>query len=67
MDVQPQFRDDEIDLREVFVILWRGKWTIIVLMLVAALVAGVGGRLVLTPSYEAVATLLIMPPTYQSA
>ena len=68
MDAQPQFlRDDEIDLREVFMVLWNGKWTIIALMVVAALVAGVGGRIFLTPSYDAVATLLIMPPTYQSA
>lgn len=67
MDVQPQFRDDEIDLREVFMVLWEGRWIIFLLMLVAALAAGVGGRLFLTPSYEAVATLLIMPPTYQSA
>lgn len=60
-------RDDEIDLREVFMVLWRGRWTIIALMLAAALAAGVGGRIFLTPSYDAVATLLIMPPTYQSA
>lgn len=48
-------------------VLWRGRWTIIALMLAAALAAGVGGRIFLTPSYDAVATLLIMPPTYQSA
>ncbi len=68
MDVQPQpLRDDEIDLREVFMVLWKGKWTIILLVLITALAVGIGGRILLTPSYEAVATLLIMPPTYQSA
>ena len=30
MDLQPQaLRDDEIDLREVLMVLWKGKWTII--------------------------------------
>ncbi len=68
MDLQPQpLRDDEIDLREVFMVLWEGKWTIILLVIIAALAAGIGGRIFLTPRYEAVATLLIMPPTYQSA
>ncbi|NMB10711.1 MAG: hypothetical protein GX977_00330 [Firmicutes bacterium] len=68
MDVQLQpARDDEIDLREVFMVLWKGKWTIVLLVVAAALAAGIGGRILLTPSYEAVATLLIMPPTYQSA
>lgn len=68
MDLQPQaLRDDEIDLREVLMVLWKGKWTIILLVILSALAAGIGGRILLTPSYEAVATLLIMPPTYQSA
>ena len=59
--------EDEIDLREVFLVLWRGKWIIIGLVIAAAFAATIGGRMLLTPSYDAVATLLIMPPTYQSA
>ena len=68
LGLEPQYlRDDEIDLREAFLVLWRGRWTIVALVIVAALAAGVGGRILITPSYETEATLLIMPPTYQSA
>ncbi|NMB24982.1 MAG: hypothetical protein GX986_05555 [Firmicutes bacterium] len=68
MELQQQYmRDDEIDLREVFIVLWKGKWVIVALVLVAAVAAGLGGRILLTPTYNAVATLLIMPPTYQTA
>lgn len=71
LDLQPEYpqhmRDDEIDLREIFMVLWNGKWTILALVLVAAVAAGIGGRVLLSPTYDAVATLLIMPPTYQTA
>jgi len=64
---QPVVMEDEIDLREILLALWRGKWIILGLMIAAAAVAAIGGRILLTPSYEAVAALLIVPPTYQSA
>lgn len=59
--------DDEIDLREYIEILWRGKWIIISMVLIAALVAWFGGHIFLSPTYDATATLLIMPPTYQTS
>ena len=68
METRPQYMmEDEIDLRELFLVLWKGKWIIAALVVVAALAAAVGSKMLLTPTYEAVATLLIMPPTYQTS
>ncbi|NLK08977.1 MAG: hypothetical protein GX316_09830 [Firmicutes bacterium] len=68
METRPQsMMEDEIDLRELFLVLWKGKWIIAALVVVAALAAAVGSKMLLTPTYEAVATLLIMPPTYQTS
>lgn len=49
---QPKSNDDEIDLRELFFALWRGKWTIIL----ATFVFSVGG----------VVFALMQPNTYKS-
>ena len=34
-DLRPDLADDEIDLRELFAVLWRGKWLIFSLCFVA--------------------------------
>lgn len=59
--------ESEIDLREVLEIIWRGKWIIIGLVVLAAVAAGFISTQLLEPTYEATATLLIMPPTYQTS
>jgi hypothetical protein len=40
-DLRPDFADDEIDLRELFAVLWHGKWLIFSLCCVALLLASV--------------------------
>jgi len=40
-DLRPDLADDEIDLRELFAVLWRGKWLIFSLCCVALLLASV--------------------------
>ena len=38
VEQMPQYADDEIDLRELFATLWRGKWIIILVTTVFAVV-----------------------------
>lgn len=59
--------DDEIDLRELLLVLWRGRWLILGIVVVAAVLTWFGGHALLTPTYESTATLLIVPPTYQTS
>ncbi|MGB3980857.1 Wzz/FepE/Etk N-terminal domain-containing protein, partial [Planktomarina temperata] len=40
-DLRPDLADDEIDLRELFAVLWHGKWLIFSLCCVALLLASV--------------------------
>lgn len=58
---------DEIDLRELFLVLWRGKWLIAGIVVAAVVVTWFGSHHLLTPTYESTATLLIVPPTYQTS
>ena len=48
-------------------LLWRSKWFIIGLFIVAVLGAGVYSTSLTNPTYEARASLLIMPPTYTTS
>ena len=49
-DLRPDLADDEIDLRELFAVLWHGKWLIFSLCCVALLLASV--YLHRAPPYE---------------
>ncbi len=62
---QPEY--EEIDLKELIQVLWNGKWIILSFVLLAMTGAWVVGHLMLEPTYEATATLLIMPPSYQTS
>jgi capsular polysaccharide biosynthesis protein len=53
---------DEIDLREIALILWKGRWLIIVLTLVAALVAFAVSAWLLPKQYQAVAYVTVSSP-----
>lgn len=51
--------DQEISLREIVEILWRGKWIIILITLVAILVSGIISFFIIEPTYEARVTLSV--------
>lgn len=55
---QPQFQEDEIDLRELFSIIWKGKWLIIAITFIFA-VGSAGVALWLPNEYKA--TALVQP------
>ncbi len=55
--------DDEIDLREIALTLWRGRWPILILTLVAALAAYAVSAWLLPKQYEAVAYVTVGQPT----
>lgn len=57
----------EIDLREYIRVLWKGRYLILGLMVIALLITGVYFKLFTSPVYEARATLLIIPPTYKTS
>ena len=59
--------DKEVDLRELIMTLWNGKWIIIGLCIIAIVGAGVYTVSFTEPIYEADASLLIMPPTYTTS
>lgn len=52
MEARQPVPDDEIDLRQLFGALWRGRWTILALMVAAALIAAVLSVFVIAPTYE---------------
>lgn len=52
----PQVQDDEIDLRELFTVIWQGKWRIIAITMVFA-IASVGLALYLPNIYKSEALL----------
>lgn len=56
----PSYHDDEIDLFELIATLWRHKWLIIGITILATLLAGVIAFFVMKPSYQSQAT--ITPP-----
>lgn len=57
---KPSYHDDEIDLFELIATLWRHKWLIIGITILATLLAGVIAFFVMKPSYQSQAT--ITPP-----
>ena len=56
-----RFEDEEIDLRELFLVLSRGKWTILAVFFIFVLVGGIVAFFVLPPVYEAKATIALLP------
>lgn len=60
-----QYYEDEIDLRELIMALWKRKKMIISLTLVIAILAGIFSVFVLSPVYETKLSIVIsMPETY---
>ncbi|PWD85369.1 LPS O-antigen chain length determinant protein WzzB [Ignatzschineria cameli] len=60
------YHDDEIDLFELIATLWRHKWLIIGITVLATLIAGAVAFLVMKPSYQSQATITA-PNPYQIA
>lgn len=59
--------DDEIDLRELFVLFWKKKVVIIAIALIAAVITGLFSMFVLTPVYDTRLNIVInMPETYHT-
>ncbi len=54
------FEDEEIDLRELLLVLLRGKWTILAIFFIFVLVSGIAVLFVLPPVYEAKATVALL-------
>lgn len=62
----PSYHDDEIDLFELIATLWRHKWLIIAVTIVATIIAALFAFITIKPSYRSSAT--IAPPNvYQVA
>lgn len=57
--------EDEIDLRDLIMVIWRGRWWIILAVLVAAAAAFVYATFMKDPVYEA--TVSFLAPDYQLA
>ncbi len=51
--MQNYYYDDEIDLREIFAVLWKWKWTIVGVTLVFMIVAFTVSKFLMEPVYEA--------------
>lgn len=62
-----QRKEDEIDLRELFLVLWNKKVMILCIALIAAILSGVYSVLVLTPVYHSKLNIVInMPENYNT-
>nr|WP_312579827.1 Wzz/FepE/Etk N-terminal domain-containing protein [Sedimentibacter sp.] len=62
-----QYYEDEIDLRELIMALWKRKKMIIALTLVFAILAGIFSMFVLSPVYDTKLNIVIsMPETYNT-
>lgn len=62
-----ELREEEIDLRELFMVLWKKKVTIICITLIAALITGLISVLLITPVYHSRLRIIInMPETYHT-
>lgn len=61
------FREDEIDLRELFMVIWRKKVTIIAITLIAAILTGLISVFLITPVYHSRLRIIInMPDSYHT-
>ena len=58
------YYDDEIDLREIFAVLWRWKWTIIGVTLAFMILAFVVSKFFTDPVYEARTVVVPVAPRY---
>jgi uncharacterized protein involved in exopolysaccharide biosynthesis len=58
--------DDEIDLREIVLMLWKGKWWIIGVSLLLAVVVYGYSKLALPKQYEATALVVITRPSFSA-
>lgn len=55
--------EDEIDIKELFMVIWKGKKTIITVTLIVAILAGIFTMFLIEPVYEAKLDLIVnMPP-----
>jgi len=62
-----QVREDEIDLRELFMVLWKKKITIICVTLIVAIITGLISVFLITPVYHSRLRIIInMPETYHT-
>lgn len=62
-----QSTEDEIDLRELFLVLWKKKLPIICLTLIVALITGIVSVFFITPVYHSKLNIVInMPDTYKT-
>lgn len=63
----PNYYDDEINLRELFELLWKKKIIIIAFTLIVALLTGLFSMFILTPVYDTKLNIIInMPEVYQT-
>jgi len=53
--------EEEISLRELIEVIWRGKWLIAAITIIAMLVSGILSFFVIAPTYEARTTLMVSP------
>lgn len=59
--------EDEIDLRELILVIWKQKLTIIVVSLIAAILTGIFSLFILSPVYHANMNIVFnMPDTYHT-
>ena len=62
-----QHYDDEISLKELFIVLWKRKKMIISIILITAIIAGIFSMFVLSPVYDTKLNIVIsMPETYNT-
>ena len=62
-----ELNEEEIDLRELFMILWKKKVTIICITLIAAIITGLISVFLITPVYHSRLRIIInMPETYHT-
>ncbi|TAH63429.1 MAG: hypothetical protein EWM47_13625, partial [Anaerolineaceae bacterium] len=62
-----QMREDEIDLRELFMVIWKKKVPIICITLIAAILTGLYSIFLITPVYHSRLRIIInMPATYHT-
>lgn len=62
-----QYKEDEIDLRELFMALWKRKVMIVSVTLIGAILAGLFSMFVLSPVYDSKLNIVVsMPETYNT-
>ncbi len=61
MHEEEKYYDDEIDLREIVLTLWRGRWIIIILSLVTTIIAFTLSKWVSPKQYQAASYVVISP------